>query len=441
MLTMPVTAFDSALTASLLSDAELAALIDDRAMARAMVETERALARVQGRLGVIPPQAADAIDAALDGLTPDLAALGAGTAGSGVPTIALVAALRDRLGDTARDHVHVGATSQDILDTALILCLRRALERLEARLDGVLRKLSDLADAHRRTVMAGRTRSQQAVPISFGLKAAGWRAPLKRHRRRLAAVREDLLVVQFGGAAGTLAALGDAGVAVADALADELGLARADSPWHTARDGLLGLGGWLSGVTASLGKIGADLLLLSQSEVAEVKLAAGGGSSAMPQKVNPVGAEMLVTLARANATHLGGLHHAAIQDHERGGPGWTLEWVTMPPMILATAAALRITAETLAGLTVNADRMRANLGLDTGMILAEAATVALATHLGRTRAQALVKQACTDAPTAGRSILDLLAERTEAAVDWAALAAPERYLGSADAIIDRVLKD
>jgi len=436
---MPVTAFDSALTAPLLSDPEIAGLIDDTATARAMVEVERALARVQGRLGVIPSDAAAAIDQALDGFLPDLAALGAGTASGGVPTIALVGALRALVDGTARDHVHAGATSQDIVDTALLLCLRAALERMATRLDGVIAQLASMADAHRRTVMAGRTRTQQAIPISFGVKVAGWLAPLKRHRRRLDAVRADLLVVQFGGASGTLAALGDTGLAVADGLADELALGPADGPWHTARDGVLGLGGWLSGVTASLGKLGADLLLLGQNEVAEVRPGAGGGSSAMPQKVNPVGAETLVALARANATAISGLHHAAIQEHERGGPGWTLEWISLPPMVLATATALRIAGDTLGGLTVNADRMRANLGLDTGLILAEAATTALAAHIGKVEAQALVKRACLDAPGAGRSIIDLLRDRTAAPVDWDAVADPASYLGASDAIIDRVL--
>lgn len=436
---MPVTAFDSALTAPLLSDPDLAAAIDDTAMARAMVTIERALARVEGRLGVIPAEAAAAIDRELDGFMPDLQALGAGTAAGGVPTIALVGQLRARLDGGTGDHVHAGATSQDILDTALLLCLADATDRLEARLDIVIAALAEMAASHRRTVMAGRTRTQQAIPISFGAKVAGWLAPLKRHRRRLAAVRADLLVVQFGGASGTLAALGDAGLAVADGLADELALGRADTPWHTARDGILGLGGWLSGVTASLGKLAADLLLLGQNEVAEVRPGAGGGSSAMPQKANPVAAEALVALARSNATALSGLHHAAIQEHERGGPGWTLEWIALPPMVLATGAALRLAGDTLAGLTVDAGRMRANLGLDTGLILAEAVTTALAAHLGKVEAQALVRQACLDAPATGRSIVDLLRDRTGAPVDWDAVAEPANYLGAADGIIDRVL--
>lgn len=437
---MPVTAFDSALTAPLFSDPEIARLLDDAAMGRAMVAVERALARVQGRLGVIPQEAAAAIDKALDGVEPDLKALGQGTASGGVPTIALVSELRARVTGPAKDHVHAGATSQDIADTALVLCLARVTASLERRLDAVIDRLSTLADAHRRTVMPGRTRTQQAIPISFGVKVAGWLASLKRHRRRLDAMRDDLLVVQFGGAAGTLAALGDRGLAVADALADELALAQADGPWHTARDGMLGLGNWLSGVTATLGKIGADLLLLGQNEVAEVRPGAGGGSSAMPQKSNPVGAEVLVTLARANATTLSGLHHAAIQEHERGGPGWMLEWITLPPMVLATGAALRITADAVADLKIDVERMRANLGLGAGLILAEAAATALAAHIGKVDAQKLVKQACLDAMAEERSIVTLLSERTDAPVDWAAVGDPEAYLGASDEIIDRVLK-
>ncbi|MCR9073852.1 MAG: 3-carboxy-cis,cis-muconate cycloisomerase [Alphaproteobacteria bacterium] len=436
---MPVTAFDSALTAPLLSDPDVAALIDDRATARAMVEVERALSRVQGRLGVIPAEAADTIDTALDGFMPDIEALGAGMRTAGVPIVSLVVQLREAVGPAGRDYVHAGATSQDIYDTAQLLCHAAAADHMAARLDRVIAQLSGLADRHRQTVMAGRTRTQLAIPISFGAKVAGWLAPLKRHRHRLAAVRKDLLTVQFGGAAGSLAALGDRGLDVADGLADELGLERAAAPWHTARDGVLGLGAWLAGVTGSLGKIGADLLLMGQNEVAEIRTGGGGGSSAMPQKANPVGVEMLVTLARSNATHLSGLHHAAIQEHERGGPGWTLEWISLPPMILATASALRIATEILDGLTVNAARMRDNLGLETGLIMAEALTTALEAHLGKTEAQALVKQACLHAPAAGRSVADLLRDRTDASVDWDAAADPLTYLGASDQIIDRVL--
>jgi 3-carboxy-cis,cis-muconate cycloisomerase len=436
---MPVTAFDSALTAPLLSDPEIAALIDDTAVTRQMVEVERALSRVEGRMGVIPQDAAAAIDAALDGFMPDMEKLGAGMQAAGVPIVALVAQLRDTVGAPARDYVHAGATSQDIYDNALLLCFAAATDRMKARLDAVITLLSVMADDHRHTVMAGRTRTQQGIPISFGAKVAGWLAPLKRYRERLIWVREELLVVQFGGAAGTLAAIGPRGMDVADMLADELGLERAVSPWHTARDGMLGLGDWLSGVTGTLGKIGADLLLMGQNEVGEIRAGGGGGSSAMPQKANPIGIEMLVTLSRANATNLSGLHHAAIQEHERGGPGWTLEWVCLPPMILATAAALRIVSETLAGLKVDAARMRANLELDTGLIMAEAVATELARHVGKVEAQALVKQACLDAPGAGRSITDLLRERTDAPVDWDAAADPLNYLGASQEIINRVL--
>ncbi|WP_420565854.1 3-carboxy-cis,cis-muconate cycloisomerase [Thalassobaculum sp.] len=436
---MPATAFDSALTAPLLSDPETAALIDDAAVTRAMVEVERALSRVEGRMSVIPAEAAAAIDAALDGFMPDMEKLGAGMQSAGVPIVALVSQLRDKVGAPARDYVHAGATSQDIYDNALLLCFAAATDRMKTRLDAVISQLSVMADDHRFTVMAGRTRTQQGIPISFGAKVAGWLAPLKRYRERLIWVREELLVVQFGGAAGTLAAIGSRGMDVADMLADELGLERAVSPWHTARDGMLGLGDWLSGVTGTLGKIGADLLLMGQNEVGEIRAGGGGGSSAMPQKANPIGIEMLVTLARANATNLSGLHHAAIQEHERGGPGWTLEWICLPPMLLATAAALRIASETLASLKVDAARMRANLDLGTGLIMAEAVTTALAEHVGKVEAQALVKQACQDAPGSGRSITDLLRESCDAPVDWDAAADPINYLGASQEIINRVL--
>mgnify|MGYP000051746067 CR=1 FL=1 len=425
----------------LLGDAEAAALLGDRASARAMVEVEIALARVEGRLGVIEPAAAAAIEEALAEFVPDAADLARGTAAAGVPVPALVAQLRRQVGGEAGGLVHWGATSQDIVDTALVLRLRDVLALLERRLDEVLALLAGLADTHRATPMLGRTRFQQAVPTTFGLKVAGWLVPLLRHRDRLRELRPRLLMVQLGGAAGNLAALGEAGVAVMTGLAAELGLGCPPLPWHNQRDGLAELASWLSLVTGSLGKLGLDVLLLAQNEVGEVREAEGGGSSTMPQKSNPIRAEALVALARRNATLLGAMHGAMAHAHERDGTSWQLEWLTLPDMATATAAALAHAQVLLRTLVVDAGRMRVNLDASLGLFLAEAASFALAPHMPRAEAQALVKAACRDALEQGRDMLGILAQRTTAPVDWDRLRREAEQPPAAASLIDRALAE
>lgn len=452
---MTVSLFDSELYGDLFSDREIVALLDDRARLRAMLEVEAALARVQGRLGVIPAAAATRIAEVAESLELDPAALASGTASAGVPVPALVASLRAAVGGEAGAYVHWGATSQDIMDSGLVLRLRAVLDALDGRLAGAIETLAALAQEHRGTVMAARTRSQQALPTTFGLKAAGWLLPLARHRERLAQLRPRLLVVQFGGAAGTLAALGTArgedGVEVMEALATELGLAIPPAPWHSQRDGIAELAAWFALVTGSLGKIGEDLVLLAQSEVGEVTPrggpgggpeggpGGGGGSSTLPQKTNPVAAEALVTLARFNAGLLAPATGALLQAQERGGAAWPLEWLTLPQMAAATGAALRLAAAAFDGLAVDTARMAANLEASNGLILAEAASFALAGHMPRPEAQALVQAACAEAAESGRHLMDVLAEMSEAPLDWAGLKDPAGYLGAADALIDRIL--
>jgi len=438
---MAVSALDSILHGGLLSDPEAAALFADAAEARAMLDFEAALARAEGRCGVIPEEAAEAIATAAQALEPDLDALGAEEARSGVSVPALVTQLRRVAGAESGQYVHWGATSQDVIDTALVLRLRSLCDLLDARLAALAGALAEQAEAHRGTVMAGRTRSQQATPTTFGLKVAGWLAPLVRHRARLAELRPRLLVVQLGGAAGTLAALGQDGVAVMKALAEELGLDCPPMPWHGQRDAVGELAGWLALVTGTLGKMGQDLVLLAQTEVGEVRAGEGGGSSTMPHKSNPVAAEMLVALARLNAGLVGAIHQAAIQEHERGGPGWTVEWAVLPQMAVATAAALRH-AEVLARtVEVDAERMAANLEASNGLVLAEAASFALAAHMPRAEAQAMVKEAAAEAAAAGRHLMDVLVSKNLGApVEWEALRDPAAYLGSADVLVDSVLR-
>ena len=424
----------------LLGDAETSAILGDQARARAMVAVEIALARVEGRLGVIDSTAAAAIEAALAGFAPDLDDLTRGTASAGVPVPALVAQLRRQVGGDAAAFVHWGATSQDILDTALVLQLRDALVLLARRLDDAIADLARLADEHRATPIIGRTRFQQAVPTTFGLKVAGWLAPLLRHRERLRELRPRLLVVQLGGAAGNLVAIGDRAVDVMQALAAELGLGCPPMPWHSQRDGFGELASWLTLVSGSLGKLGQDVLLLAQNEVGEVREAEGGGSSTMPQKSNPIRAEALVTLARRNATLVGGMHEAMLHAHERDGAAWQLEWGILPDMVSGTAAAL-VHAHALAcTMVVDAARMSAVLAATRGLPLAEAASFELATHLPRAEAQKLVKAACTEVLATDRDLLAIVAERAPTLpIDWDEVRHRVLRPARAGTLIDRVL--
>ena len=436
---MSISPAESALYGALFSDPDIAEAFSDAATIRAMLDVERALARVQARLGIIPEDAAERIAFVAGSYEPDIAGVAAGTEKSGVPIIPLVEQLRAAVGGEAAAYVHWGATSQDIVDTGLVLRLRGVAGLLAGKIEQLSGLLGKLADEHRGTVMAARTRSQQALPTSFGLKAAVWLSPLIDHATRLDEVRPRLLAVQFGGAVGTLAALGARGVEVMEGMGEELGLAVPAGPWHVRRDNLAEFAGWLSIVTGSLGKMGQDVILLAQSEIAEVRPGAGGGSSTMPQKSNPVACEVMVTAAGLNASLISAMHRAMIQEHERGGPGWQLEWLTLPQMAVATGAALNHAIAVIEMLEVDAARMRANLDESNGLILAEAATFALAEHMPRPQAQALVKEACSEVPQSGRTLMEILAGKTDAPVDWDTVADPANYLGSANELIDRIL--
>ena len=334
-----VAAPDHPWLAGLVGDAELAALLGPEAELAAMLAFERALAEAEADAGVIPADPAAAIAAALAGFRPDMPALAAATTRDGVVVPEFVRQLRASVGEPHAARVHFGATSQDVIDTALVLRLKAALPVLAARLDAVVAAL-DAVDARfgGRTLM-GRTRMQAAIPITVGSRIASWRGPLVRQRARLDALVAEVLVVQFGGAAGTLEKLGDKAGAVRAALAAALGLG--DAPqWQSQRDRIGELGGWLATTTGALGKFGQDVALMAQAG-GEIALAGGGSSSAMPHKANPVGAEVLVALARFNAAHSGGLQQAMVHEQERSGAAWTLEWLLLPPMLIATGAALR----------------------------------------------------------------------------------------------------
>ena len=441
------TVLDSTIFGPLFSDAEVAAIFTDKALVRALVDVEIALARAEARVGVIETSAGEMIaKASVDKI--DLAALTKGTIGSGFPIIALVQELRKQVAAEAAPFVHWGATTQDIMDTACVLQLRSAVNVLRPRLSDIACHLSALADRHRATVLAGRTHGQQALPISFGFKVASWLAPLLRHSERLDEISLRLFWVQFGGAVGTLAAFGDKGLAVMRELADELDLAVPLMPWHAQRDNLVEFAGWLSLVTGTLGKMAQDVILLAQTEVGEAGESAEegrGGSSTMPQKSNPITSELILAAARTNASLLSAMHHAQIQEHERATHGWQVEWLTLPQMITLTGGALKHALYLAKNLQVDTTAMRANIARANDVILAEACVFALAKGMPRPKAEELVKKACQAVVSENRPLVEIVqrlaqGEVAEGTVDWQALAKPENYLGETAAIIDAVIE-
>ncbi|MDB5974607.1 MAG: 3-carboxy-cis,cis-muconate cycloisomerase [Nevskia sp.] len=416
-----------------------------------MLDFEAALARAEARCGVIPAEAAELIGRACVAEDFDLDALGAAAVGGGNLAIPLVAALTARVAvesTEAAGYVHWGATSQDVIDTSLVLQLREALRRIGQQLMALAGCAAALADAHRGTVMAGRTLLQQALPVTFGLKAAGWLDALIRHQGRISSIRESALALQFGGAAGTLASLGESGPAVATALAEELQLALPALPWHAQRDRLCETATTLGLLTGSVGKIARDVALMMQTELGEV-LEPGapgkGGSSTMPHKRNPVGC----TVAVAAATRVPGLVStmlsAMLQEHERGAGGWHAEWDTLPEIVLLASGALAHMTTVLKDLEVHPLRMRENLDATHGLLMAEAVTMALAPRLGRGEAHRLVEAACRRAVEQKQPLLAVLvADAHVSALLTAAqleqLLQPQAYLGSSHSFIDAVLK-
>ncbi|RWD66471.1 MAG: 3-carboxy-cis,cis-muconate cycloisomerase [Mesorhizobium sp.] len=343
---MTVSPFDHPLLSGLLGDEEAARHFSVEADIAAMLGFERALAEAEAECGVIPHEAEAAIVKALASFRSDTAKLRAGVTKDGVVVPELVRQLRAAVGEPHGEFVHLGATSQDVIDTSLMLRLRQAVEHIGLLLSENIVRLAGLEEEFGGRALMAVTRMQPAIPITVADRIASWRAPLERHQQRLKEQSGRLLVVQFGGAAGTLDKIGGKAAAVRAELASRLGLG--DAPqWHSQRDAFAELAGWLSLVTGSLGKFGQDVALMAQAGT-DIGLSGGGGSSAMPHKQNPVKAEALVALALFNATQLSGMHQALVHEQERSGAAWTLEWLILPQMVVATAAALRLAAE-LAG--------------------------------------------------------------------------------------------
>ncbi len=443
---MGSTPIDSAIYRDMFGTEPMRQVFADDTYLQRCLEVEAALARVQAGLGLIPPAAADEITAKarLDIL--DLDTIKSRTERVGYPILPLVeqivAAAKDGLGEYA----HWGATTQDIMDTAVVLQLRDALKLVQADLDGIAATLTGLARAHRDTAMAGRTHLQHALPTTFGLKAAVWLSSIARHRARLAELRPRVLVGQFAGAAGTLASLGEHGLAVHDGLMAEIGLGRPAIAWHVARDGLAEAVNFLGLVTGSLAKIATDVMLLMQTEVGEAfeAFAAGrGASSTMPQKRNPIGCELILAAAKGVRAQVGLMLDAMVHDHERATGPWHAEWLALPQAFVLTAGALGQARAILEGLEVDAERMAANLDMTDGLIVTEAVMMALAPHIGRQKAHDLVYDACR-AAAGGQDLQAALAAIPEIAAHLdaaqiAQLTDPANYTGLAGEMVDRLL--
>lgn len=413
---MPASPADSALYRGLFCDDETAALFTDSAEIRAMLLVEGALARVQGGLGLIPAEAAAFIDRSAREVQIDPAALAAETATNGVPIPALVDAFRKAM--QAPDHaqyLHWGATSQDIMETAHALRLRRVIAIWDARLAALAQALGSLARDHADLPMAARTYGQVATPTSFGAVVAGWGHPILRHRTRLAALAPELATVSLGGAAGTLSAMGAEGPAVRAGLAAALDLADPGHSWHAERDRIGAFAGFMAGLAASLGKMGEDLILMAQSGIDEIRIAGAGGSSTMPQKQNPVGPSVLVALARQGAALAGLIQGAGLHRQQRDGAAWFTEWLTLPQLCVSTGRALALAADLAERTKPDAAAMARNLEGGSGVVYAEACTFALARHMSRPDAQRHVTALCVEAQREGLPLLMLVARDFPAA--------------------------
>jgi 3-carboxy-cis,cis-muconate cycloisomerase len=422
-------------------------VVSDTAWVQTMLDVEAAAARAEARAGVIPAGAAEAIAACCDAARFDVAQIGREAAASLSPVIPLVRALTAAAPEDAARYVHWGLTSQDVVDTAMMLIAARGLDLLVQDLDGVADACAELADRHRSAVMPGRTLLQQALPVTFGLKAAGWLIAALEARDHLATLRRERLAVQCGGAVGTLAALAPQGLAVVRELSAELGLAEPVIPWHTSRRRVAELGTALGLTAGAMGKIALDVALMTQSEVGEVAepdSSGSAGSSTMPQKRNPVRAVTVNACVRGVHAQVSVLLGAMLQEHERAAGGWQAEWEALGEALRLTSGAVARTRELLENLEVYEERMRVNVGLTWGMLLSEAVMMALAKRTGRLQALELVRAAAQRADRSGRELREeLLADLTiqsrlrpeevDAALD------PNSYLGAASELVDRAL--
>lgn len=441
-MTDPV--FPSSLLAPLYSTEEMRGVLDDSARVQRMLDFEAALARAEAAVGIVPPNPAGLIAEACQARHYDLAALGKAAAAAGNLADPLVEALAAHVAQRnprAAGYVHWGATAQDVIDTAMVLELRAVIDALFADLDRATKAFITLSGKHRRNMTMARTQLQQALPMPFGLKLAGYAAALARSRDRLRRLRKETLVLQFGGSAGTLAALDDKGLDVSERLAAQLDLPVPDGPWHTHRDRFAEVAAAFAILAGTCGKIARDVALLMQTEIGE---AFEPGATASPHGRGPVGAAAALSAAMVAPNLAATILNAQFQEHERAVGGWQAEWVTFPALALAVSGTLRAVVEIAEGLTVDVERMKANLEASGGLVLAEAVVSALAEKLGHTEARTLVADLVQAATRTKRPFKDVVAENDRIMLhlrvtELERLFMPNHYQGSAQTFIDRLV--
>ena len=449
MATFPssTTAIDSILFRDAFGTPRMREVFSDFTLISRYVEVEVALAQAEACCGVIPAEAASEIARRCNAKALDFEMLRKETDLVGYPILPLVHQLVKQCGEAGR-YLHWGATTQDIMDTAVVLQLREGLRIVGEDIAALRAILADLARNHRDTPMAGRTHLQQALPVTFGYKAAIWLAMFERHAERLAQLKPRVLVGQFAGAAGTLASIGDKGLAVQAALCEELGLGVPVVTWHVARDGFAETINFLGLVTGSLGKIALDVMIMASTEFAEVYepfVSGRGASSTMPQKRNPISSELMLAAAKSVRQHAGLMLDAMLQDFERATGPWHAEWLAIPESFVLTAGALHQAKFAIGGLIVDKTRMAQNLALSKGLIVAEAVMMSMAPYIGRQQAHDVVYDACRIVNEKGGSLADVLERDAEIAKHFDRpaldrLTDPANYLGAAPAMVDRVLE-
>jgi 3-carboxy-cis,cis-muconate cycloisomerase len=444
---MPATTLDSLIFRDIFTTEAMRRVFSDEQRTAFYLEIEAALARVQGRLGIIPAEAVREIEGKCKIENIDLNKLKLQTERIGYPILGVVQQIVAICANGLGEWCHWGATTQDITDTATVMQIRAALALVEADMEKIAAALADLARRYRLTPMAGRSNLQQAVPITFGFKAASLLAAFQRHRQRLKELRPRVLVGEFAGAAGTLSSLGADGLKVQAALMQELGLGQPEIAWHTVRDRIGEVGAFLALLTGTLGKISMDVKLLMQTEVGEVfePFHEGrGSSSTMPQKRNPISSLYIHANTALVRQHAAALFEAAVADHERSTGPWEIEWIALPEIFLLSAGALAQTRVVVEGLQVDAAQMRANLDLTHGTIVSEAVMMGLGPYLGRQRAHDLVYDICREATTSRTPLVELLARNPEISkhlsrIEFERMVDPAHYLGLAGEMVDRVL--
>lgn len=438
---------DSVLFRDAFGTPEMRAVFDDRELIRKYVEVEIALAKAQARCGVIPEAAAQEIAAKCDADTLDFELLRHETEIVGYPILPLVHQISKQAGESG-GYVHWGATTQDIMDTAVVLQIRDAFELIKTDIKTLRGTLADLALRYRNTPMAGRTHLQQALPVTFGYKVAIWLDIFDRHEERLQQASPRILVGEFAGAAGTLASLGDKGLEVQQAMMEELGLGVPVSTWHVARDGFAEAVNLLALITGSLGKIAYDVMLMASNEFGELYepfVKGRGASSTMPQKRNPISSELMLACAKGVRQQAGLMLDAMVQDLERATGPWHAEWIAIPESFVLTAGALHQAKFMLGGLIVDGDAMARNLDMTKGLIVAEAVMMGLAPYIGRQDAHDIVYDACRIVNEKGGRLADVLnampgvSSRLDPEL-IEQLTNPANYLGMAPAMVDQVLK-